>query len=57
MPVAGVDQGGDHNRRRRQWRHEQGRRKQNSAIGEAGLRWLLQNQARLGGGGGGKGMK
>ena len=26
--VAGVDQGGDRNRRRRHWRHEQGRRKQ-----------------------------
>ena len=26
--MAGVDQGGDSNRRRRQWRREQGRRKQ-----------------------------
>ena len=27
---------------------------QGSATGEAGLRWLLENQSRLGGGGGGE---
>ena len=28
---------------------------QDSATGEAGVRWLLEDQARLGGGGGGGG--
>ena len=59
--AVGVAPGGGSDCSCRRWRREQGRRKQlvtvavwakqGSATREAGLRWLLKNQTRLGGGG------